>query len=407
MNKRLLLTLGTLLIIALGALVAFFLVKGYSFSPKEGRLVGTGLISVASAPDGASVYIDGHLVTATNATIPSLQPKPYTLKIIKEGFIPWEKKVEVAEGLVTEVKATLFPALPTLYPLTFNGVESPILSPDGSKLAFAVPFNADSRVRQKGGIWVWTMSNQPISFARSAEPHQLSSSTETLDFTKAKIKFSPDSAQVLVTLYEGKETEANLRNYLLPVDRYSSTSDLRDITPMVTATLQGWEDDQKTQDSALVAAIQDLKIRQIASSSAAITSNLEPITPLKWSPDGTKFIVASGSAKLYDLSSAESSGKNASKSNQGVPAALMGNKEYALPQALAYYWLPDSKHVILVGEDKISICELDGGNISEIYAGKFEDNLVFPWPDSSKLVILTSFNTTTALKPNFFGINLK
>ena len=82
MGKRLILTLVTLLIISGIALVAVFLAKGYTFSSKQGIMVGTGIISVSSVPDGASVYIDGHLTTATNTTISQLQPKIYSLKIL-------------------------------------------------------------------------------------------------------------------------------------------------------------------------------------------------------------------------------------------------------------------------------------------------------------------------------------
>ena len=394
----------------MGAFAAVFFVKGYTFSPKDGRIVGTGIISVTSVPDGASVYIDGHLATATNTTISQLSPKSYTIKIVKDGFIPWEKKVEVAEGLVSEIKATLFPALPTIYPLTNNGAVSPILSPDGQKLAFAVPFLTDSRSRQKGGIWVWTMTSAPISFARSAEPHQLVTSTENLDFSKALIRFSLDSTEVLVTLQEGGLSgEANQRNYLLPIDRQTSLSDLKDITPMRTGTLKEWEDDQKTKDESRIAAISDLKIKQIASPSAT--------NQIKWSPDETKFMVInktqeknskSGnySAKVYDLSSGQVTSKKTTTPVTRQPA-LLGNKEYGLPDALSYQWLPDSKHVILVHEGKINVAELDGSNVAEIYAGKFEGTDVFPWPDSSRLVILNSYATSTASQPNLFGINLK
>lgn len=421
MSKQFIITVATLLVIAVGALIAVFLVKGYTFSAKEGRLVGTGIISVTSLPDGASVYIDGHLTTATNTTVSQLQPKTYKLRIVKEGFIPWEKEVKVAEGLVSEVKATLFPALPTIYPLTVNGVAGPMLSADGQKLSFAVPFIADSHSRQKGGIWVWTMTSAPLSFARSAEPHQIVASTSTLDFSKAKMRFSPDSTQLLVTLQEDdKPGDANTRNYLLPVDRQTSVTDLKDITPQITSILKEWSDDHKTKEDILVSNIRNLDIRQIASASATLAlKEATPSSIVKWSPDEAKFIIESQgsngtilrSGKVYDLASEGLGSKQPTnrlgQGNQTSGAALTGNKQYSLPSAKAYYWLPDSKHIIIVGEDKIGVAELDGSNVAEIYAGKFDNNLVFPWPDSSRLVIMTSFATSTASQPNLFGINLK
>ncbi len=363
MSKKFIITIITLIAIAVFGGVAIFLAKGYTFSSEEKRIVGTGIITVSSEPDAASVYIDGHLTTATNATIASLTPKNYSIKIIKEGFIPWEKEVAVKEGLVSAVKVTLYPAIPTIYPLTFNGVKDPALSPDGSSLAYVVPGTA-----KKSGVWVWTQTrNQPISFARSAQPHQIAQSTLT-DFSQATLRWSADSKQVLATVGNN--------NYILESDRLNSEP--RDITPILQATLKTWEEDVHSKDEARILATGDLAMRQIASSSALV----------RWSPDETKFMAGKeeSSLKVYDTES---------------------KKEYLLPPAKAYIWLPDSRHVILVEDKAISIVDFDGSNKAVIYAGDFQDGFVFPWLDSSRLVIISSFPTPTASEPNLYGINLK
>ncbi|OGE19222.1 hypothetical protein A3E45_04325 [Candidatus Daviesbacteria bacterium RIFCSPHIGHO2_12_FULL_43_11] len=404
-GKRFLFTIATLVFIGVAATVAVLMAKGYTFSSKQGGLVGSGIISVASTPDGASVYIDGHLTTATNTNISGLTPKKYNVKIIKEGFIPWEKEVEVGEGIVSEVKATLFPALPTIYPLTYNGVLGPVLSPDGEKLAFAVPLVSDSPTRQKGGIWVWTMTSQPIALARSGEPHQIVASTTDLDFSKGTLRFSPDSTQVLVSL--GTKGAASERNYLLPTDRQSSLGELRDITATVTNTLKEWETDQKAKDDLRVLAIKNLETRKIASASSQLTANSSQPSAvssqqLRWSPDETKFIVDSPQPTANGKQQKAESSKQSAKVYD-----LVMDKSYDLPEAKVYFWLPDSKHIILVQEGKVAISEYDGLNVATIYAGSFENSFVFPWPDASRLVILTTFNTPTASTPNLFGINLK
>jgi len=46
-------------------------------------------------------------------------------------------------------------------------------------------------------------------------------------------------------------------------------------------------------------------------------------------------------------------------------------------------------------------------NALDIYAGGFDNSFVFAWPDSSRLVIINSLPTPTALEPNLYGINLK
>jgi len=372
MSKRFIITVITLLVIVAAAAVAIFLAKGYTFSSKEKWIVGTGILTISSSPDAASVFMDGHLTTATNTTISSLSPKTYDVKIVKEGFIPWQKQVSIKEGLVTEVKVTLFPAIPTIYPLSFNGVQNPTLSPDGEKLAYVVPAS------KKAGIWVWTQaSNQPISFARSSEPHQIAQNVN-IDFSKATLKWSADSKQVLATV--------DNNNYLLEADRLNN--DPRDITPILESTLKSWEEDARSKDEVRILAIRDATLRQTASSSAII----------RWSPDETKFIVRK--EPFLDK-------------NKGQPVSdlrvydLEDKKEYPLPAASAHIWLPDSRHIILVEDETISIVDFDGTNKAIIYAGSFQDGFVFPWLDSSRLVIISSFPTPTASEPNLYGINLK
>lgn len=372
MSRRFVITIITILVIAAAAAVAIFLAKGYTVSPTEKRIVGTGIINVTSEPDAASVFIDGHLTTATNATVSSLAPKKYSVKVVKEGFIPWEREVEVKEGLVTPLKITLFPAIPTIYPLTFTGVANPVLSLDGSKLALIVTGG------KKPGIWVWTMSrNQPIAFARSAEPHQIAANG-AVDYSKAVLRWSADSKQVLATVAKN--------NYLLNDD--SLNTEPRDITAILDSTLKGWDDDTKAKDAAKVEAIKDLNYRQTASSSGY----------LKWAPDETKFM-----ARKEAIAD-----KEQGKAIQGIKVYDTENlKDYSLPPARLHLWLPDSRHIIMVEENQISVVDFDGTNKAVIYAGKFEDSFVFPWPDSSRLVIISSFPTPTASEPNLYGINLR
>ncbi len=363
MSLRFAVTILTIVLIAVGAGIGVFVAKGYRFFPKEATFTGTGIMSVTSLPDQASVYLDDHLTTATNANVNSLVPKTYKVKIVKEGFIPWEKNVEVKEGLVSDIKATLFPAIPTIYPLTFNGVINPTLSPDGQQLVFVVPGEG-----KKSGIWVWTFASAPIAFAREVQPHQIALPVSGLDYTKAIFKFSPDSNQVLVTLPD--------RTLLLDADNLNDTP--RDVTAILQPTLKEWEEEVNTKNIARVQAIKDLSLKKVASAS----SNLI------WSPDGTKFL-------LPDFKIAD----------------LVDKKIHSLPEANFAAWLPDSRHILLIKQNEsnssISVVEYDGFNEAIIYVGNFDPEYVFAWPDGLRVAIVTSFPTPTAEQPNLYGINLK
>ncbi len=386
MSKRFIITLVTLLVIGIAATGAVFLAKGYTFSTTEKRVVGTGIITITSVPDAASVYIDGHLTTATNASVSSLIPKEYTVKVVKEGFIPWEKKVTVKEGLVSDLKITLFPAIPTIYPLTYNGVKNPVLSPDGGKLAYIVNSG------KKPGVWVWTLkSDQPIAFARGAEPHQIAE-TRLVDYKDAALIWSPDSKQVVATVGNN--------NYLLNDDSFNSEP--KDITPTLTSTLNTWAEDIKTKEETRLLTIKDLESRKIASNAGT----------LKWAPDESKFMYSEKSKPSIALSAGGQSAKPQSedKDETGIKFKIYDletKSQYDIPDAKAHIWLPDSRHIILVEQDQVSIVDFDGTNKAVIYAGKFEDSFVFAWPDSSRLVLISSFPTPTASEPNLYGINLK
>lgn len=389
MTKKFFFTLITMAIIGFLAAISIFLARGYTISPKDKTITGTGIITVSSVPDSASVYVDGHLTTATNATVSSLPPKTYDIKVIKEGFIPWEKNIEVKEGIVSEIKIALFPAIPTTYPLSFTGAVNPVLSPDQTQFAYIVPSaTASGGVNKKAGVWVWTMvKNQPISFVRSSEPHQISISTTTSDFSKAVLKWSPDSKQILATVGSDKIGVGN-NNFVLFSDRLNT--DPKDITPTLDSTLKTWMEDTAVKDQTRIATIKDFAIRRIASESGY----------LNWSPDETKFI-----ARKAPLSVKEASATAVISNVSSYD--LEQKKQFSLPSAKSYIWLPDSLHIILIEDNMISVAEYDGKNKAVIYAGTFLSNFVIPWPDSSRLVFINSLPTPTASEPNLYGVNLK
>ncbi len=389
MSRRFLYTILTVLIIGVLTGVAIFLAKGYRFSAKTGQISGTGIMSITSLPDQASVYLDGHLTTATNANIDSLPPKVYDVRITKEGFIPWEKKIEVKEGLVSQIKATLFPAIPTVYPLTFSGVDKVVISPDTQRLAFIVPDSASTADAatsalsgKKSGIYVWEMISGPLNFTSGPEPHRIGSLIPGLDYSKAIVRWSEDSTQVLVSLPD--------RSLLFDENKFGDIG--RDITATSDPTLTTWDQEKSTKDLSQYNSIKDENLKKEASGSALI----------KWSPDETKFITSKDGKsdfKLVDLST---------------------SKILLLPKITLADWLPDSRHLVLVEEQagskdsnqnfpygRIFVIETDGSNKSEVYAGNFNTTSVFPWPDGSRLVIVSSVPTPTGNTPNLFGINLK
>ena len=393
MSKQFLLTLFSLVLIGLIAGAAIFLAKGYRYQTDTGTFSGTGIISVSSLPDQASVYLDGHLTTATDDNITSLPPKIYKVRIVKEGYIPWEKDIEVKQGLVSEIKATLYRSIPTVYPVTYSGVDYALLSPDELKLMYIIPNGLEGGLaaERKSGIWVWVMSTQGGLGIGGGDVQRQILQSNGVDYSQAKYRWSPDSSQIFVDLPD--------RKLLLETDRLNDVP--RDITANYQATLKAWDETEAQTRLTRLAQIENPLLKKTASDSAV----------LKWSPDETKILYsdAEGNFKINDF-------------------AL--DKEYTLPKATSYSFLPDSKHLIMVERDapsgspkpspsgnltikeqfaqtSISIIEIDGGNKAEIYYGTVEPNVIVPWPDNSRLVVISSLPTQTASQPNLYGINLK
>ena len=80
---------------------------GYSFDWQKKKPVLTGGFYFDTLPKKAEIYINDKLTKETPAFIKRLQPGEYQIKIAKDGFHSWQKRLKIDSGLVTEVKNIL------------------------------------------------------------------------------------------------------------------------------------------------------------------------------------------------------------------------------------------------------------------------------------------------------------
>ncbi|MGH7246131.1 MAG: PEGA domain-containing protein, partial [Candidatus Levyibacteriota bacterium] len=108
MSKQLILGICIFVFLVLITIVVVLYGKGYRFGLDNGRpqVKGTGLLVATSTPDGAQVFIDGHLSTATNNTI-NLAPGMYDVRITKPGYFDWDKKIRIDAEVVSKAEALL------------------------------------------------------------------------------------------------------------------------------------------------------------------------------------------------------------------------------------------------------------------------------------------------------------
>ena len=167
---------GLILVPSLTYLVILF-ARGYRPSSFSQTFQPTGLLVATSVPDGAQIYVNGRLLSATNTTA-NLPPGDYTVEIKKASFSPWLKHLKVEAEIVTRASATLFPSIPSLKAITETGASSPTLSPDGSKIIFT---NQDK-------LYILDLNESPLGLI-SREPKLLS----PLNHQPSTILWSPDS----------------------------------------------------------------------------------------------------------------------------------------------------------------------------------------------------------------------
>lgn len=331
-------------------------------------LTKTGMISAKSMPEGASVYLDGKLVTATNDTISGLKPGTHKLRMVKKGYEDWEKDIEVYEELVTDITAVLVSQSPMFEPLTNTGAHSPSVSPSLSQLAY---FSKDE---QEPGVWIIPINQGGLNLFR-ANPTVVLEDTQVSKYSDGEsITWSPNEKQLLV--------ETNDEFYYL-VDLDTNTAES---VTNPEEILQNWQSilKQKRQDFVSKLNISD-DIASLALSDNAL-----------WSPDEKKFLFTqqNGDQLAYKVYNMEKPLPVGEKVETTVFTTNVNDPQPDIS------WYSDSFHLILtegpIAEEKkgtISLIRIDGTNKVEIYGGSLNSPKVYSVPTGDKIIILTSFKS--------------
>jgi hypothetical protein len=71
------------------------------------------------------------------------------------------------------------------------------------------------------------------------------------------------------------------------------------------------------------------------------------------------------------------------------------------------HWFPTSRHLVLTFEGKIDIMEFDRTNWVTVYSGPFIGDFIAPWPNGSRIIVLTNLNPGVSTLPNLYTVNLR
>ncbi len=419
-TKRQVIVSGLVLLFLISATAAVILYgKGYRLFVQEGepKVSKTGILNLASNPTGAQVFVNDrpNPTTATNGSL-NLNPGKYKIKIAKDGYHDWQKDFEIQREVVSNANATLFPKAPTLQSISTLGIQSTYIDPTGTKLAFNIASNSARR----NGIYVFDMTSRtfPVLAGQSAAT-QIADDTVDI-FSQAQLAWSPDGEQIMASI---SATPDGLPTYyLLSAERLNEAP--QDITATYTSTLELWEEQRADKELAQLKSLKP-DVQKFLQSNMRI---------LSWSPDDNKILYqASASAEmpvyrkprlignnlLYERRDLEEGAMYVYNIKEDINTRLVEPQDKVCTDKSSdctcepfvkcvspLTWFPDSSHILYVNNKQIQVIEDDGSNLTTLYAGPFVEDYVYPWPDGSKIVMLTNFNNM-GVAPTLYSIGLK
>ncbi|OGG27472.1 hypothetical protein A2960_04205 [Candidatus Gottesmanbacteria bacterium RIFCSPLOWO2_01_FULL_39_12b] len=408
MLKRSVISILIILAIAGLSLGVITYSRGYRINTLQKSLSSTGILSASSYPDKASIWIDGKLISATNSSI-NLSPGWYNVRISREGYQSWEKKIRIQGEIVSQLDSLLIPTNPSLRAITITGIMNPVLSPTGNKVAFIVPGEEATKsatLISKTGIWVIDLRDGLLG--GKSEPKAIFHPSTRQNWTNAKLVWSPDEKYVLLIF------KSSVQKKEITTAAFQLLSDSENVTAIdekysLPTLLAQWESIKTEKEQIILRTLPTL----ISDSLLNTSSNW------KMSPDETKIIyLATSSANLSQIITPPLIGSNPTNETRKIEKGkyyiydqkedknfyITDNKSFPNPESLI--WYSDSKHIIMIEKGTISIIDYDSTNKRVVYSGPFTDNIVYSWPPGGKLVTMMNLNNQKALS-NLYEIDLR
>jgi hypothetical protein len=466
-RARVLWTLFALGTIIIGTAIAIRFAQGYRPS-RQSLVAGRGLLVANSSPTGARILVNGRFTSATNDTL-YLDPGTYTVQIEKEGYLPWKKELIVEKELVTQANALLFPVAASLTPLSFSGAQSPVPSPDGQRLAYySASASAETRngyyvleltdnplALQRGSRQITRPSvNFPLGSTTAVwSPNSgqllLVSPKKSVMLDPGKLNdldALPDISFQLRTIFSQWEEEMYLRDrerlskfppllqrvatdsavnvYFSPDEKrllYTAAQSFTLPSGLLPAKFgSNTQPEQRTTEPGGIYVYDREEDRQFRlgndpTFTAAPTPAPTPVprrgrpaVAASPTPSPLKYLLATDLASPRALSLSASPSAFTRLQSEDANETARRFRRYHTPLFThALQWFPDSTHLISYDGGGVTVLEYDNGNQMRVYSGPFNQSFVYPWPNGSRLLMLTNFNQEAQVPENLYTIELR
>ncbi|MFA6007684.1 MAG: PEGA domain-containing protein [Candidatus Shapirobacteria bacterium] len=354
----------------------------------------TGLLSATSKPRSANIYINNLLTSTTDNTI-NLNPGNYMVKIVKEGFYPWIKNIQIQPEFVSLTDAQLFRISPELNAITSSGVINPSISPDGNKIIYAVA--STSATSKENGLYLLEINEFSLLLGKYT-PHLLSLNLPYLDWSKYTFEFSPNSRQVIASSKNYSSV------YLFSIDQNIDSKNLFDISTKLTEIKNNWQNDQQQITTIKLEKIPPELVALIATTSSTLSFNsTEDKILYQAKIDGNldKNIISPPPIISNQTQS------RSLKKDQFYVYDLKEDTNFLIGDTSIsnLSWLPNSNNLIFTQDKNIRVCDYDATNFQTIYTSYLPIKDILSSLDGYKIIVSTSLNAKSP--QNLYSLTIK
>lgn len=392
-RKSLLIIFSVLFFVIAGTYILTLFARGYQVNLKNGPFLNaTGLLSVVSRPKGASVYLNDKLLTATDDTV-NLLPGQYSLKIVKDGYLPWQKNIQIKKEVVYSANIQLFKSVPDLKPITLSGAINPTISPDSGKMVYAV---ASASAEKDNGLYLIELADNPLNLNRSSAK-LIAPNFPGIDWSMSTFTFSPDSKNLLVSYQNA--------NYLFDINTTITQKDLLDITSKLATIKSEWAVKEielfALKTNKLPPAIVDL----IATDSAKNIS---------YNQEDNKVLYLAGKDGNLDQIITPPPAQSTQIQSRQVKAGfyyiydIEDDTNFMIAPKTSINnisWINGTNSLVYSEGKTIQSIEYDGTNKQTMFVSNIDNPLAYPWIDGSRIITLTA--PYTGAPTNLYTISLR
>jgi hypothetical protein len=211
-KRRIFLTIAFSLFFVIAPVLVFYAI-GYRYDFKNNAFKKIGMLIIESKPNNADIFLNDQHKEQSPKRIKNLVPDEYDVKVEKENYIPWKKKMSVESKSVTWASnIKLFLKNPEITFLPSVELDSFSSSPN-KKLIIGI--SSDSK---NFGLWL----NNPKSedtiklFPISVENFAISKN-DYKNLSISDIKWSPDNKKIIFSLKN--KLNGSLKYFLLDINR--------------------------------------------------------------------------------------------------------------------------------------------------------------------------------------------